>query len=71
MDSENKFWLGLWSHVAGVVVILIAAITISSMNTNETFLKAVQAGHDPLKVTCAMGVSQNEVAMCAIIADKK
>lgn len=71
MDSENKFWMGFWSLCASVLVTLIVCCTFDAYQSKQTFIKAVQAGNDPLKVTCSMGVSQNEIAMCTLIAEKK
>jgi hypothetical protein len=71
MSSDDKYWLCIWSLVATAFITLVVALSVCSFNNQETFIKAVQAGHDPMRVSCAMGVGKHEQSICTIIAERK
>ncbi len=55
MDSENKFWLGLWSLMAFVLVSFAVTALIYNMSYNvryfEAWNKCVEAGGQPINQT--------------------
>lgn len=69
MDSDDRFWLGLWKVCAACV--LGVAATIGSCTYGESRLVAdmVKAGADPIAARCGISGSAGS-APCAIISAK-
>lgn len=65
--DDNKFWLSVWSLVAAVLIVLICACMINSIDTKAKWEKAVTNGADPMAVSCAMNISNNGHSADAII----
>ena len=70
MDS-GKFWLGLWSLVAGVLVVLILSITVYHSNKVNKMAEMVGAGVSPLEASCALEDAYGKQPLCIILATKE
>ena len=70
MNSDQKFWLGIWSMVLAFLVALMVCITINAYGKRDKWEKAVSNGADPMVTACALdGVSSHaDAAICAILA---
>lgn len=71
MDHDEKFWVSIWSLVA---IVLIAAMffgTLSSHLQRKELSEMVKNGADPMSVSCAFGVGQNDVSICTLLANKE
>lgn len=75
MDSDNKFWLSIWSLVAAVLAVLIVACMIVNIETKAKWEKAVANGADPMVVACALNLSYNghsaDAIICHTLAQRK
>ena len=70
MNSDQKFWLGIWSMVLAFLVVLMVCITINAHGKRDKWEKAVSNGADPMVTSCALdGVNGHaEIAICTIFA---
>jgi len=70
MNSDQKFWLGIWRMVLAFFVALMVCITINSYGKRDKWEKAVSNGADPMVTACALdGVTSHaEIAICTILA---
>jgi len=70
MDSNQKFWLCIWSMVLAFLVTLMVCITINAHGKRDKWDKAVSNGADPMVVACALdGVEGHAAtAICTILA---
>ena len=70
MDSDQKFWICIWSMVLAFLVTLMVCITINAHGKRDKWEKAVSNGADPMVVACALdGVTSHaEIAICTILA---
>lgn len=70
MDSEEKFWLVVWSLVAAVVVTIALCLTITAANTTNKVAEAVKAGVDPLAAKCALDMpAESSKILCAYLKE--
>lgn len=71
MNSDDKFWLSIWS-IAGVVVLGIA-LSISSYwkDHNSKIVTLIKQGVDPVAVMCAMQDDYGTHPTCIVLAVKK
>jgi hypothetical protein len=70
MDSNQKFWLCIWSMVLAFLVALMVCITINAHGKRDKWDKAVSNGADPMVTTCALyqADTTGENAICTILA---
>ena len=70
MDSNQKFWLCIWSMVLAFLVALMACITINAHGKRDKWDKAVSNGADPMVAACALYSAENtgDYAICTILA---
>jgi hypothetical protein len=69
MNSDQKFWLGIWGMGLALLVALMVCITINSYGKRDKWEKAVSNGADPMVTACALdGISHSEIAICTILA---
>ena len=70
MNSEEKFWLCVWSMVLAFLLTLTVCITVDAYGKRDKWEKAVSNGADPMVIACALdGVnSHSETAICTILA---
>ena len=70
MNSDQKFWLGIWSMVLAFLVALMVCITINAYGKRDKWEKAVSNGADPMVTTCALysADTSGDIAICAILA---
>jgi hypothetical protein len=68
MSDENKFWLGLWALGAIVVIALISACVSTAHHKLDTLQDMVAKGANPMAASCALGVGQNEIGVCTLLA---
>lgn len=69
MDNENKFWLGFFSLVALVIMVLMSSVLGYHKDTNAKILKAetcaqatLIAGRSSLLATCSL-LKENQNAI--------
>ena len=67
MNSDDKFWITLWALFTAVLISLIGACTLVSMDTKSKWEKAVANGADPMVVSCALNLSHNGQGADAVI----
>jgi hypothetical protein len=68
MNEENKFWLGCWALGAVVFIALISAVTSNAYNSRSALQDMVAKGANPMVASCAIGIGQNEVGVCTLLA---
>jgi len=70
MNSDQKFWLGIWSMVLAFLVALMVCITINAYGKRDKWEKAVSNGADPMVTTCALysADTSGDIAICTILA---
>ena len=70
MNSDQKFWLCIWSMVLAFLVALMVCITINAHGKRDKWDKAVSNGADPMVTTCALyqADTTGENAICTILA---
>lgn len=69
MDSDNKFYITVWSLVSAIILAIIGACTIVSIDTKSKWEKAVANGADPMVVSCALNISGDSRAADAVICN--
>lgn len=74
--DESKFWLGVWSLAAAVVVCLIASCTYTTALNRDKWEKAVANGADPMVTACALGItvggtSTSDAIVCSTLAQNR
>jgi hypothetical protein len=70
MNSDQKFWLGIWSMVLAFFIALMVCLTINAYGKRDKWERAVSNGADPMVTACALdGVTSHaEIAICTILA---
>ena len=70
MDSDQKFWLCIWSMVLAFLVALMVCITVNAHGKRDKWDKAVSNGADPMVTTCALysAETSGDIAICTILA---
>lgn len=70
MDSDQKFWLGIWGMVLAFLLGGISCATVLAWHKLDKWEKAVSNGADPMVTACALdGVSSHtDAAICTILA---
>ena len=70
MDSNQKFWLCIWSMVLAFLLGGISCATVLAWHKLDKWEKAVSNGADPMVVACALdGVDGHAAtAICTILA---
>jgi hypothetical protein len=71
MNSEDKFWAYIWSIAASVLIAAMVFGTVSSDLERKTMLEMVSKGANPMEVSCAFNVGQNDISICTILANKE
>ena len=66
MNSDDKFWIGIWSIVATCFVALVLAITLTMWSKRQHLNEMVSKGADPIRVACALDMYDNNNTMCVI-----
>ena len=68
MDREGRFWLGIWSLAAAVIVTFVCSIAYVNKAKNDQVVEMVKHGADPIKARCAIigqaDLGPNEKALC-------
>lgn len=68
MDSNQKFWLGIWGMVLAFFMGGILCATVFAWHKIDKWDKAVSNGADPMVVTCALDGHAASTAICTILA---
>jgi hypothetical protein len=63
MDSEQKFWIGVWSLCVVVACTTIGCATAYNISQTAAIKKLVDGGADPLSAACAFDV---RAVACAV-----
>ena len=67
MDSDQKFWLGIWGMVLAFFMGGISCATVFAWHKLDKWEKAVSNGADPMVVACALD-GHVSIAICTILA---
>jgi hypothetical protein len=70
MDSDEKFWLGIWAMGLVFALAMIASVTLGAHDRRDKWEKAVSNGADPMVTTCAL-YSDTSIAVCTILAQNR
>jgi hypothetical protein len=67
MDSNQKFWLGLWAIAAFTILALITGAQLYYNAQSDKMVVMVKTGADPIKVMCATNSLEygGRAAICA------
>lgn len=65
MNSEGKFWFGIWSLVTAFCLALMFSIVYTMAGKREVMRDMVVKGADPMKVACALSMHEDKT-MCVI-----
>ena len=70
MNSDQKFWLCIWSMVLAFLVTLMVCITVNAYGKRDKWEKAVSNGADPMVASCALYSAETtgDIAICTILA---
>lgn len=65
MDSDGKFWFGIWSLATVFTVVLILSVVYTMAGKREVMRDMVSKGADPMKVACALSMHDDKT-ICII-----
>lgn len=65
MDSDGKFWFGIWSLATVFTVVLILSVVYTMAGKREVMRDMVSKGADPMKVACALSMHDDKT-ICVI-----
>jgi hypothetical protein len=71
LSNQSKFWLGANLIVCTAVVCIIWVISSYYKDLNAQVASMVNAGADPIAVSCALQDSYGNNPVCVVIASKK
>jgi hypothetical protein len=73
MDSEEKFWLGIWAMVLAFLMGCFLCVTVLAWDRLDKWEKAVSNGADPMVIACALNgaTTTGETAVCTILAQNR
>ena len=72
MDSDDKFWLGIWSLAAVVVVAIVVALSYAAHDRRDKWEKAVANGADPMVTACAIFIQERtEESACLLMSQNR
>ena len=72
MDSDNKFWLCMWSLLATVLICMIISCTVNALDRRVKWAEAVSNGADPMVASCALyDGSSAEHVICGLLAQNR
>jgi hypothetical protein len=73
MDSDEKFWLGIWAMVLAFLMGCFLCVTVLAWNKHDKWEKAVSNGADPMVIACALNgvATTGETAVCTILAQNR
>ena len=76
MDSNQQFWVRIWTLAAVVAVASLTSCSYLSTITKKNWDHAVANGADPMVVSCALGVggtnsSHADAIMCNTLAQNR
>lgn len=71
MSTDGKFYAFIWLLVSVVVISLAAFGTVASHLQRQAMVEMVKGGADPMAVSCAFGIGQNDVAVCTLLISKE
>ena len=70
LDSDGKFWLGIWSVIGIFLSVLIISLVLYYHNTNKMILTSIQSGADPVRVRYAFSQSTISQDVLTILKDR-
>ena len=70
MNSDDKFWLGIWSVAAVFLLGCFTIGTVAGQLERKELTEMVNGGADPMRAACALGVGDSNKALCTVIATK-
>lgn len=70
IDGNNKFWLGIWAIIGGVVCVISIVTSLYWVDHNMKIVKLIDSGIDPVGAMCAMQNDFGKHPTCIILATK-
>lgn len=70
MNSDDKFWVCVWSILATAIVAIVITCTIYTHNKNFVISEMVKNGASPVEALCALDDSMGNNPTCVIAATK-
>ena len=70
MNEEGKFWVSIWSVVAGGIVLLASLLVFSTHLTDKKIVEMVSLGANPVVARCSFSAVRNEEAILCMEAVK-
>ena len=64
MDSENKFWFGVFSLGAGMMITLILSVVFYNVYQDRLVTKMVLHGTNPVAAYCAVNDPYRDQILC-------
>ena len=72
MDSDNKFWLCMWTIAVVFFLGVFTLMVVNSFDRRAKWAEAVSNGADPMVVSCALYEQGSaEHVICAILAQNR
>ena len=65
MNSEGKFWFGIWALVLAFVLALMFSIVYTMAGKREVMRDMVSKGADPMRVSCALSMHEDKT-ICVV-----
>lgn len=70
MDGNEKFFVWIWTLVAAVLIAAMGFGTLASDLQRKAMVDMVEKGADPMRVSCAFGIGQNDVSVCTLLVQQ-
>ena len=70
MNSDEKFWVCVWSILATAIVAIVITITTYSHSKNVVISEMIKNGASPVEALCALDDTMGDNPTCVITATK-
>ena len=71
MDSDDKFWLGLYTAFFTAVVFVVLIVSGYWQHHNTLIAEMAIAGVDPVAIMCAMQDDYGKAPTCIVLATQQ
>lgn len=69
MDSDDKFWMYMWSIIGILVFLITVSISSCTMYTNFKIGEAIKNGADPIEASVAFSIDSHEDKVIGLLKD--
>ena len=70
MNSDDKFWVCVWSTLATAIVAIVITIATYNHSKNVVISEMIKNGASPVEVICALDDPYGDNPTCVIAATK-